>query len=155
MAHNAKESGVGIKLPNYWLSGQSTYDEVPSSVEKELAKILPQPEKNQYPEWWIEYGNYGEDGYELLVNRCDKGHATGRKSYSYYATISLFDKHINKPYFELREDVSSAVYRHDYPEEDITYHIFGKFKTLRGAILSLVRKGNYTRNGRKAQSFYK
>ena len=143
-----------IKLPDYWLRRQSDCDVIPASVEEEFAKILPEPTDHGYPEWWIEYGNGGAEGYELLIHRCDKGHATGRKSYSYYATISLFDKHIGKPYYELREDVVSAVYRHDYPEEDITYHIFGKFKTLRGAVLSLVRKGNFTRDGRKAESFY-
>lgn len=116
-----------IKLPDYWLRRQSDYDVIPASVEEELAKILPEPIDHGYPEWWIEYGNGGVEGYE---------------------------KHINKPYYELREDVSSVVYRHDFPEEDITYHIFGKFKTLRGAILSLVRKGNFTRDGRKAESFY-
>lgn len=135
-----------IKMPDYWLRMQSTYDVIPASVEDELAKILPPPEKSQYPEWWIEYGNGDAEGYELLIHRCDKGHATGRKSYSYYATISLFDKHINKPYYELREDVTDG--------NNCTYHIFGTFKTLRGAVMSLIREGNFTRNGRKAKSFY-
>lgn len=138
-----------IKMPDYWLRRQSTYDVIPASVEEELAKILTEPTDHGYPEWWIEYGNGGAEGYELLIHRCDKGHATGRKSYTYFATITLFDKHIDKPYFELREDVCTP------DGGDCTYHIFGTFKTLRGAVMSLIREGNYTRNGRKAKSFYK
>ena len=67
-----------IKLPDYWLRRQSTYDVIPASVEEELAKILPEPTNHGYPEWWIEYGNGGAEGYELLIHRCDPRHAHGR-----------------------------------------------------------------------------
>ena len=136
------------ELPTFWLRRQSDYDVIPASVEEEIARILPAPGLVCYPDWWIEYGDGGADGYELLIHRCDKGHATGRKSYDYLATVSLFDRHIGKPYYELREDVWGA------EGKNCTYHIFGTFKTLRGAIMSLVRHGTFTRNGRKAVSHY-